>query len=113
MAPASAKAGTDGRPRTLQTKSFTRFEPVDGGSPLSPTRHRASTIQTPSSTTTDPSTPAEQGSKRHASDIFDKRQTNVDEDASPILERSQSLPDHFDELPIELASLTDRCAALS
>ena len=44
-------------------------------------------------------------------DIFEK--PNIEEEAllpvlDPTLSRSQSLPERFDELPIELVSLTDR-----
>lgn len=40
--------------------------------------------------------------------MFEKTIPEGDEPASPDLSRSQSLPDRFDELPIEILSLTDR-----
>ena len=40
--------------------------------------------------------------------MFDKTIPEGEEPASPDLSRSQSLPDRFDELPIEIISLTDR-----
>jgi len=43
-----------------------------------------------------------------AEDVFDKTVDEEEEPLSPDLGRAQSLPDRFDELPIELASLTDR-----
>ncbi|KKY26273.1 putative vps9 domain protein [Phaeomoniella chlamydospora] len=46
--------------------------------------------------------------KRHASDVFEKRLLLEETEPPPELERDSSLPDRFDELPIELASLTDR-----
>ncbi|KAL9105327.1 MAG: hypothetical protein Q9227_009472 [Pyrenula ochraceoflavens] len=95
------------RPAPLTTKSFTRFEPtsrtqVDG-------RSRASTIQSTASPRLGASEP---NGKRHTSDVFDRRQV-VDEGGSVAelessFSRSKSLPDRFDELPIELLSFTDR-----
>lgn len=41
-------------------------------------------------------------------DVFEKKVEAEDEPLSPNLDKSSSLPEKFDELPIELASLTDR-----
>ncbi|KAJ9606892.1 hypothetical protein H2200_008902 [Cladophialophora chaetospira] len=88
------------RPSALSTKSFTRYEP----SAPSPTsgRSRASTIQS----TTDMKSPKKVDVSPE--DIFDKPITEEHEPPSPDLERTSSLPDRFDELPIELASVCDR-----
>lgn len=43
-------------------------------------------------------------------DVFEKKPEEEDEPSSPLLSKSGTLPDRFDELPIELASLTDRYA---
>lgn len=88
------------RPSAPSTKSFARYEPPA----ISPTagRIRASTITSV--------TDAKSQKTLDASpdDIFDKSIDEDNEPPSPDLERTTSLPDRFDELPIELASLTDR-----
>ncbi|EXJ58159.1 hypothetical protein A1O7_05584 [Cladophialophora yegresii CBS 114405] len=89
------------RPSALSTKSFTRYEP-SLTSPTSTSRSRASTIQS----VTDVKSPKKvDGSPE---DVFDKSIAEDNEPPSPDLDRSNSLPDRFDELPIELASLCDR-----
>jgi hypothetical protein len=93
MSSGSAK----GRPSALSTKSFTRYEPPAAASPVSPVRSRASTIQA-----------VPKPVKTADEDIFEKPIEEASETSSPVIDRSQSLPDRFDELPIELASLTDR-----
>lgn len=43
--------------------------------------------------------------------MFNKKieeEDDDDRDSSPRLDRTRSLPERFDELPIELASFTDR-----
>lgn len=40
--------------------------------------------------------------------MFNKTESHDDEAVSPTLSKSTTLPDKFDELPIELTSLTDR-----
>ncbi|OCT51122.1 VPS9 domain protein [Cladophialophora carrionii] len=90
------------RPSALSTKSFTRYEP-SLTSPTSATgRSRASTIQS----VTDVKSPKKVDASPE--DIFDKSITEENEPPSPDLGRSNSLPERFDELPIELASLCDR-----
>ena len=97
------------RPSALPAKSFTRYEP----SPNSPVsgRSRTSTTQSPVKPTalfTD--SPLASPSRTSSSnlDIFEKAIPESDEPASPDISRSQTLPERFDELPIEIASLTDR-----
>ncbi|KIW91740.1 uncharacterized protein Z519_07708 [Cladophialophora bantiana CBS 173.52] len=87
------------RPSALSTKSFTRYEPPASSS--STGRNRASTIQSITSL----KSPKKQDASE---DIFEKPINEEDEPPSPDLDRANSLPDRFDELPIELASLTDR-----
>ena len=87
------------RPSPLSSKSFARYEPPVPSSPAH--RSRASTAQSP---VTVKSPQKETGRE----DVFEKKNEEEDEPDSPSLEKSQSLPDKFDELPIELASLTDR-----
>jgi hypothetical protein len=104
------------RPSAVQTaKSFTRFEPSKTSPGLG--RNRASTIQTgvsPSRTELIISSPISPNrpSNGRPEDIFEKPHTDEDGALSPVLDpslpRSQSLPERFDELPIELISLTDR-----
>ncbi|OAL39489.1 hypothetical protein AYO20_01359 [Fonsecaea nubica] len=91
---------TKSRPSAISTKSFTRYEPPAPSSPAG--RNRASTIQAVTSL----KSPKKQDSSPE--DIFEKPINEEDEPPSPDLGRANSLPDRFDELPIELASLTDR-----
>ncbi|EXJ68946.1 uncharacterized protein A1O5_07878 [Cladophialophora psammophila CBS 110553] len=88
------------RPSALSTKSFTRYEPAATSS--STGRNRASTIQSVASL----KSPKKQDASPE--DIFEKPINEEDEPPSPDLGRTNSLPDRFDELPIELESLTDR-----
>jgi len=93
------------RPRPLHlSKSFTRVEPP---SPERLTRNqRASTIQNgviPESTMADVS----RENTKPQPDAFE-RTSEDDEDAGTPVEEPGKLPDNFDELPIELASLSDR-----
>jgi hypothetical protein len=85
------------RPSALATKSFTRYEPPNTTSPTS-SRSRASTVQAVPTKKVDAS----------PEDIFEKSIDEEAEPSSPDLGRSGTLPDRFDELPIELASLCDR-----
>lgn len=88
------------RPSALSTKSFTRFEPEAPSPPLG--RSRASTIQS----VTSPKSPRKPSAGHE--DVFEKPIDEENEVPSPDMGRSQTLPDRFDELPIELASLADR-----
>src|ERR1700733_758003 len=100
------------RPSAVQTaKSFTRFEP----SKTSPGtgRNRASTIPSPRAELTISSPiSSDRPANSRPEDIFEKPSIEEDGTLSPVLEptlsRSHSLPERFDELPIELISLTDR-----
>ncbi|KAK6371608.1 uncharacterized protein PV06_01364 [Exophiala oligosperma] len=83
------------RPSAISTKSFTRYEPDNPSPP--PNRSRASTVQS----VTSPKSP-------RRDDVFVKPINEENEPPSPDMGRSQTLPDRFDELPIELASLADR-----
>ena len=110
---------TKARPSAIQpAKSFTRYEPSKTSPSLG--RNRASTIQpgTPPSRLeatagypTSPTSP-ERSTRTRAEDVFEKLPSPEDGSLSPdtdrALSRSQSLPERFDELPIELISLTDR-----
>ena len=95
------------RPLPLSNQSFTRFEPTPRQ--LGDGRSRASTFQTPASPYMSESDP---NVKRHASDVFERSKAAEDGESITELEtsfsRSRSLPDRFDELPIELLSFTDR-----
>jgi hypothetical protein len=84
------------RPSPLSSKSFARYEP-----PTSPGRHRASTVASPVSS----KSPRKDQSN---DDVFEKPEEEDEEPLTPEIGKSTSLPDKFDELPIELASLTDR-----
>ncbi len=88
------------RPSAVSTKSFARYDP----SITSPNtgRSRASTIQS----LTDVKSPKKVDVPPE--DIFEKAMNEEEEPISPDLGRTSSLPDRFDELPIELASLCDR-----
>ena len=87
------------RPSALATQSFTRYEPSTSSAT---SRSRASTIQ---------SVPDVKSPKKvdaSPEDIFEKSINEESEPTSPGLGRANSLPERFDELPIELASLCDR-----
>ncbi|KAK5553855.1 hypothetical protein LTR46_007960 [Exophiala xenobiotica] len=83
------------RPSAVSTKSFTRYEPDHPSPTLG--RSRASTVQSFTSS-----------KSPEKDDVFEKPINEENEPPSPDLGRSQTLPDRFDELPIELASLADR-----
>ena len=95
------------RPSRLHTsKSFTRLESTEAKNPLS--RSRASTLQgPPMPTITDPlkitTTPEDE--EAHADgDVFASKD---DEDDEPA-EQELNAPEGFEELPIEIRSLTER-----
>ncbi|KAL2443662.1 hypothetical protein ABEF95_009562 [Exophiala dermatitidis] len=88
------------RPPAISTRSFIRYEP-DNASP-SLGRSRASTIQSI------PSVKSPTKSKNEKEDVFDTPPGEENELLSPDVGRSPSLPDRLDELPVELASLSDR-----
>ena len=99
------------RPSVLQpTKSFTRFEPV----PTSPStkRSRAGTaISTKVVDREQHDGVAEASQKTELKTGVDVFEKTVEEEAglvSPALSRSQTLPENFDDLPVEVASLVDR-----
>lgn len=96
----ASQGSAKSRPSTISTKSFTRYEPEVQSPP--PERSRASTIQS----LTPLSSPKKSTSQRE--DVFEKPINEENEPTSPDLGASQTLPDRFDELPVELASLTDR-----
>ena len=98
MSRTTSSSSVKNRPSPLSTKSFTRYEPAPTSPPLE--RSRASTVQS-AVTVKPPKTTSEGG------DVFAKLDED-EESVSPSFERKHSLPDRFDELPIELVSLTDR-----
>ncbi|ERF74834.1 hypothetical protein EPUS_03218 [Endocarpon pusillum Z07020] len=101
--------GTKDRPALQQIKSFTRFEPAE---PSKSSRLRANTIQVRAAEgrngTSYPVSPG-RASQMSPEDVFEKKtQISPMPDLEQSLNRAQSLPARFDELPVELASLTDR-----
>ena len=100
------------RPSAVQSsaKSFTRFEP----GPTSPSgkRARASTTQSSNSVGKEQQDVAADLSYKTGPkigiDVFDKTPEEDADQLSPALSRSQTLPENFDELPVEIASLVDR-----
>jgi hypothetical protein len=104
------------RPSAISSgKSFTRFEPSKASLGLS--RNRASTVQGRVSPIIPEavaiySTSPEGASRNRTDDVFEKTNNEDDEASGSEMDRSvsrtQSLPERFDELPIELKSLTDR-----
>ena len=92
------------RPRNLQTsKSFTRLESAEAKNPLS--RSRASTLQGPPVPAIDPlkTTLPDEEDATVDGDVF---ATKADGDEEPTKE--PGVPDSFEELPIEIRSLTER-----
>lgn len=96
----SATASLKNRPPALSTKSFTRYEPSSPSNSAS--RARANTTSSVSSLKSPKKDPT------HPQDVFQKPINEDSEPPSPDIARAHTLPDHFDDLPIELASLTDR-----
>lgn len=87
------------RPSPHSSKSFTRYEPSTSAGPVEG-RSRATTVTSPVT--------ARKSLEEDRDDVFTRKHED-DTDAPTIaIARSQSLPDRFDELPVELASLTDR-----
>ena len=102
-------AGTSDRPVLQSIKSFTRFEPTQ---PTKPSRLRASTIHVRAaegrSGTSGAVSPG-RAAVLSPEDVFEKKaQISPIPDLEQSLSRTHSLPARFDELPVELASLTDR-----
>lgn len=100
-------------PRAPSSKSFSRYEPPKS---TTPTRSRASTLQNEALSNIGHPEKAESdalhpGQSAHEGDVFEKRNSEDDKgvpkpvNSSPLV---GGLPDGFDELPIELISLTDR-----
>jgi len=100
-------------PHPHSSKSFSRYEPPK---PVTPARSRASTLQ-------NEVLPKDRGAEEAGSgtlrseetaregDVFEKRSSEDDKGASKPASSNRlvdGLPDGFDELPIELVSLTDR-----
>ena len=95
------------------SKSFTRYEPAKPGSP---SRNRASSLR--NGVVPDALEPQEpkvgQGREReskHEEDFFEKRNSEEDRRETKTVTSNtvvEELPKGFDELPIELISLTDR-----
>jgi hypothetical protein len=107
----SSPRKTDGqRPRPLHvSKSFSRLEPSSSGS--STRGQRANTI--PNDMLPDGGKNADNVKPRSRSDVFDKSSGEEDEDEQDSAEEtSGKLPADFDELPIELVSLSDRSVNL-
>lgn len=97
MSRTASATGNKNRPSPLSSKSFVRYEPTTAS-----TRNRASTVASPASVK------SPQHKEQSTEDVFEKPEEDEAEPISPSIAKSTSLPDKFDELPIELASLTDR-----
>jgi hypothetical protein len=107
MASANARKSDSQRPRPLHvSKSFTRTEPP---SPDRLTRNqRASTIQNgviPEKVMANVS--RENTKPRAQPDAFQAHEEEDEDDTGTPIEGPGKLPDNFDELPVELASLSD------
>lgn len=102
-------AGGRDRPVLQSIKSFTRFEPMETSKA---SRLRASTIQVGAAkgqSGTSYAVSPGRASQLSPEDVFEKKtQISPMPDLEQSLNRAQSLPTRFDELPVELASLTDR-----
>lgn len=109
MASSNTKNGDAKRPHPLHvSRSFTRIEPT---SPSSVVRSRASTISNDSTTQLRPpvkSAASENAKPRSRPNMFETSMNSDDDNQDSSDEEPGSLPENFDALPIELASLTDR-----
>lgn len=102
-------AGSKDRPAVQSIKSFTRFDPE----PSKPARLRASTVGSASAEDGDGTSyavsPGRASQVLSPVDLFDKKsQVSPMPELEQSLSRAQSLPARLDELPVELASSTDR-----
>ena len=102
------------RPPSLHsTKSFSRYEPQQIPSP---SRSRSSTLQNEIKLETEPSEKTKPGIMLNApstreEDVFEKNALNSNHDRSKPMNPevvADQFPEGFDDLPIELISLTDR-----
>ncbi|MCJ1350880.1 MAG: hypothetical protein MMC33_000861 [Icmadophila ericetorum] len=110
MNPSTNTGGS--RPQPLHTsKSFSRFEP---NRPTTPTRSRAVTVQGAIPEALSPEkadySPEVDRTPVQPDDIFDKESSD-DQSKSAANGLPERLPEGFDDLPIELISLTDRFIA--
>lgn len=113
MANSFSSEGARPPPHGHSSKSFSRYEPPK---PVTPTRSRASTLQ--NEVLSNVRSPEEMASNTmpngglpREGDVFEKRNSEDDKGSSKPVSSSplvEGLPDGFDELPIELVSLTDR-----
>lgn len=105
MASSNGRKSDNQRPRPLQlSKSFSRIGPASPD--LSTRTQRASTIQNgvaPKGAMVNKSSE----DRRVPADAFEKSSEDSEESGNTE-EETAKLPDDFDELPIELASLSDR-----
>lgn len=112
----SPRAGDTRRPRTLHTsRSFTRLESPHRSNPASPTRIRASTIQTPVIKSI-PELAHPLGAVGRGGDIFestDDQDGQVDNDSPSSAQPELQHPETFEQLPIEIRSYAERCASNS
>jgi hypothetical protein len=106
MAPTNGNGRKTERPRPLHTsKSFSRIEPA---SPDRPTRStRASTIQNVGVILKGTLSDTTSTNKKSQLDAFENGSSDDEDQAAPQ-EETGKLPADFDELPIELVSLSDR-----
>lgn len=105
------------RPRTLQTsRSFSRLEPPPVNT-ASPTRTRASTIQTPVIASVPEARqidvyPEGQGEPK-SSDIFETSEQHDDSLDTDLNGPRLQQPETLEQLPIEIRSLTERYVTLT
>lgn len=97
------------RPRPLHTtRSFSRYEPPTQTTPT--VRSRSSTIQNGIlSPVVEPASP-EQTAASRLPDAFEKLTPAADGQDEEPKEADHQLPEGFDDLPVEIASMTDRFA---
>lgn len=113
MAETQSTTGTNARPKPVHTsRSFPRMDYAPG-SPGSP-RKRASTLQEQGipavPTARNIATSPELVGKKHVADVFENREDDEEEAKSSTSPTGPEihLPSTFDELPIEIRSLTER-----
>jgi len=88
-------------------KSFTRYEPAQSSPISASTAQPIASVASPKKEDR-PLAPPRKAKPEDYGDVFEKTLEEDEEPLSPDLGRSQSLPERFGELPIELMSLTDR-----
>jgi hypothetical protein len=104
---ASSRATSHPSPLPIHTKSFSR---LDSSGPNDSARSRSSLMSAASPTFLGPEAQVASPDKEEPEDVFDRGDDTISI-ASVVSSSQLSPPQTFEELPIEIRSLTERCVA--